>query len=83
MSPVASASRPSSCQRFSFEILHHEEVGVVLLTDVVERADVRMIQARDGARLALEPLAELAISCEVIGEDFDRDLRSRRVSAAR
>ena len=42
---------------------HHQVVG----TDVVERADIGMIQRRDGARLALEPLGEL------LARNLDRD----------
>src|SRR5438445_4492245 len=38
-------------QRFTFEVFHHQEIGVVLLTDVVKRADMRMVQAGNGARL--------------------------------
>ena len=45
-------------QRLAFEILHHQEVDTVLLADVVQRADVRMVQLRDGARFAIEALAQ-------------------------
>ncbi len=38
-------------------------------TDVVERADVRMGELRDRARLALEPLAELRVGRERLRED--------------
>jgi hypothetical protein len=33
----------------------------VSATDVVERADVRMVERRDRARLALEPFAQFRI----------------------
>ena len=42
-------------ESFALHQLHHEVIG----TDIVERADVRMIQCGDGARLALEACAEL------------------------
>ena len=42
--------------RFAFQQLHHEVVAAVLLADVIERADMRMIQTRDGPGFALEPL---------------------------
>jgi hypothetical protein len=38
------------------QILHHEVIGAVLLTDVVECADVRVGQRRDCTRFTLEPL---------------------------
>ena len=34
------------------------ETNSILVSDVVQRADVRMIQACDGARLALKPFAQ-------------------------
>ena len=44
-----------------------------LLADVVEGADVRMVELRDRPRLALEALAELRIGRERVGQDLDRD----------
>ena len=41
-------------QRLAVDILHDEVIG----SDVVEGADVRMIQPGDGARLELEAVAE-------------------------
>ena len=40
---------------------------------VVERADVRMIQAGDGFRFALEPLAQFGAVSEMRGQNFNRD----------
>ena len=42
--------------------------------DVVERADVRMRQLRDGPRLALEALAAARVVGEIAGEHLDRDV---------
>ena len=39
-------------QRFALEILHDDELDAVLLTDVIQGTDVRMIDLGDGARLA-------------------------------
>ena len=58
-------------QRLAFQILHHQEISSVLLADVVEDADVGMIQAGDGARFAVEPLAQSGSIGKVIGKDFD------------
>ena len=41
-------------QRLSFEILHHQVFGVAVSADVVKRADVRMREPGNGARLAFE-----------------------------
>ena len=60
-------------QRLAFEILHDEERGAVLLADVVQRADVRMIELRDRAGFAIEALAELRVGGEGVGENLDRD----------
>ena len=35
---------------------HHEVGAAVLFADVIERADVRVIQTRDGSGFALESL---------------------------
>jgi hypothetical protein len=41
-------------QRLPFEPLHHDEVLVAVEADVVDRADVRVIECRRGARSALK-----------------------------
>jgi len=41
--------------------------------DVVQRADVRVGQRRDGPGFALEALTELGIGCERFGQDLDGD----------
>ena len=70
-------------ERLALEVLHHDVVDVILAADlsavalakvdVVEGADVRMIQARNGARLLLEALAELGMLRKMLGEHFDGD----------
>jgi hypothetical protein len=44
-------------ERFSFQILHHQEIDSVLPPNVVHTADVRMFQAGDGSGLAFETVA--------------------------
>ena len=56
--------RQWSFGRFSLDQLDHEVVG----TDIVERADVGMVESRDCPRLALEPIAEL------LGRHLDGDI---------
>jgi len=41
-------------QCFSFEILHDQEFSAILMADIIERANVRMIQAGDSFRFLLE-----------------------------
>ena len=51
----------------ALDVLHHQVLGLAILSDVMQRADVRMIQSRDRTRLALESIGELGL------EDLDRD----------
>ena len=48
-------------QRLAFEVLQDEVVDAVLLADVVERADVGMVEGGDGAGLALEARAQVRV----------------------
>jgi hypothetical protein len=57
----------------SLQVLHHEEVDAVLMADVAEDRDMRMIQAGDGTRFALEPLAQVRLVGEMRGQHFDCD----------
>ena len=47
--------------------------GYRRFTDVVQRADVRMIQRRDGTRFTVEAVAQLRIGRELRRQNFDRD----------
>ena len=55
--------RQRSLERRALDVLHHQ----VIRPDIVERADVGMIQRRDSARFALESFAELGLG------NLDRD----------
>ena len=48
-------------------------VHAFVVADVVERADVRVGEARDGARLALQALAPIGVVRQRPGKDLDRD----------
>ena len=52
--------------------LHHQIVGTVLMANVVERADVRVVEQRDGTRLALEPGAHFGRRGLVLRQHLDR-----------
>jgi hypothetical protein len=45
------ALRQLILKRFSFEILHDQEVGPVLVPDVVQRTDVRVVETRNRFRV--------------------------------
>src|SRR5262245_20781129 len=61
-------------QRLAFQQLHHEEPLAVVLADVEERADVRMVERRCDARLALEAFDRLRIARQLGRQDFDGGL---------
>src|SRR5216110_1747018 len=60
------ASQPIG-ERLAFEKFQDEKIGVAFTPDVEERADVRMLQARNGARFAVESFGK------VRRQDLDRD----------
>ncbi len=57
----------------AIDVLHHQEVDVVRAADVVDRADVGMIQRCDGSRFALEPLAGPRVAGVQRGKNLDGD----------
>ena len=58
-------------ERLTLHVLHDEVVNPVLFADVVERADVRVVQAADGPCFTLEAFPALRIGGQVFGKDFD------------
>src|SRR6266480_4257514 len=54
-------------------LLQHQVIDSVLMTDVVQYANVWMIQLRDRFRFALEPLLVYGISGELRRQNLDRD----------
>src|SRR3954471_17255727 len=60
-------------ERLALEKLHHEEIGAVVMTDIVQRADVRVIQRRNGPRLANEALRRRLAGPGVRSEHLDGD----------
>ena len=70
-------------ERLALHVLHHQEVDVVLVADVEERADVGMAQRRDRPRLPSEPRAAAGSLDRCAGRTFMATTRSRPVSRAR
>ena len=60
-------------ERLTVEEFHDEVIGVLVPSDVVDRADVRMRERGDGLGFAFEPRAELGIRGEFRGKDLDGD----------
>ena len=60
-------------QRLAFDDLHHDEGVAFVVANVVERADVGMVEPRDGPGLAFETLTRGLILSDVWREDFDGD----------
>ena len=60
-------------QRVALQVLHDQEVDPVLGADIVKGADVRVVQAGDGLRLALEPLLQIGGSGDMLREGLDGD----------
>jgi hypothetical protein len=64
---------------FPLHEFHHEEVTFVLVrpqrfaADVVQHANVRMVEPGDGARLTLEPLTRVDVARNVGTQDFEGD----------
>ncbi len=63
-------------ERLALEIFHDQEVHAVLRADVVQRADVGMIQRRNRAGLALHALFQFGVGGKMIGENLDGDVAS-------
>jgi hypothetical protein len=66
-------------QRLSLDVFHHEIVAAVLAADVVDRADMRVVEGGNRARFTLEPQAVLGI----VAVWTDRQLQGNRAAKAR
>ena len=60
-------------ERHAVQVLHDQEGAAVVLADVVDGADVGMIQGGGCLGLAAEALQSLMILGEVVGEKFESD----------
>ena len=60
-------------QRAALQILHGDEGAAVLLADVMNGADVGMIQRGRGSRLALEPAQRLSVARQIVRQELQRD----------
>ena len=60
-------------QRQAIQKFHDDEGAAVGLPDVVNRADVGMIQRRGRLRLAMKSAQRLGIACHAFGKELQRD----------
>ena len=60
-------------ERFSLEELEDQVVELAVAADVVDRADVRIVQRGDDARLLLEAPARFGVGGQRAGQDLDGD----------
>ena len=63
--------RQSRGQRFAFEVLHDDEVDLIVTADVVESADVRVRERSHRSCFSGEPGAHLLIERGTDGKNFD------------
>ena len=74
--PERLAIRQPLPQGLPFEQLHGQQRLTVGVVDLVDRADVRVVQRRGGARLALE-----ALEREMVARELRRQKLQRNVAA--
>src|SRR5262249_14272759 len=75
---LANAQPPSPddqlLQVLAGDVLEDDVLATVVRAPVDHRHDVRMLELRDGARLALEAVEELGFTVVLLVEDLDRDV---------
>jgi hypothetical protein len=59
-------------QGLTLQKLHHQIIGAILRADVIEMADVGMVQRRDGASLAFHALFQLRRRRKMRSQNFYR-----------
>ena len=60
-------------KRGPFEVLHHEDRAVLVLSEPEQSADVRMADGGKRSRLSIQSLGRIRISGQLAREDFQRD----------
>src|SRR5262249_54306833 len=65
-------------QRLAREALHHDEEVAIMLADLVDSADIGVIQSRCGAGLAAEALKSLGVVGRIVGKKFEGDEAAER-----
>ena len=60
-------------QSFTFQKFHDQVVGSILMANIVERANVGMVQGGDGSRFSVESLLGFGVLGQMVGKDFYSD----------
>src|SRR4029453_10897754 len=60
-------------ERFAFDVFRSDEVVTLVLADLMDGEDIRMIQAGGGLRLTLETAEARVVASEFPWEQLDRD----------
>ena len=60
-------------ERFTVEKLHDQVVDAIVTADIMQCADVRMIESRHRTCLVLEPLSPSRVAARITGDDLDGD----------
>ena len=81
-SPIPAGGPRSVLQRHAVEELHGDERATVFLADVVDGADVGMVQCRRCLRFAPETRQSLRVSGHVLGQKLEGDEPMQAVSSA-
>lgn len=73
--PFAGSNHKSETigQGFALQKFHNSVINFTLVTDIVECADIGMVQRRNGAGLAVEALFGLRILRQMGGKNLDGD----------
>jgi len=66
-------ARDAMLERDAIEKLHDQEGMPILLSDLMNSADIRMIERRSGLRLALKTRQSLRVFDNVVGQKFQGD----------
>src|ERR1039458_1417884 len=61
------------CQRLAFQKLHYEIVHSLLMADIMQSADVRMVEGRNSTCFAVEALFGFRIVRKMCGQNFYGD----------
>jgi hypothetical protein len=69
-------------ERLAFEQLHGDELRALELVDLVDGADVRVVQRRRRARFTQKPTDRLLVADPVRGQELERD-RARELGVFR
>src|SRR5579864_9835183 len=64
-------TRDAMLQGHAFEVLHHDESLPARLIDLVNSADIWVIEGRSGARFALKTLESLCVGGDVLGKELE------------